>query len=215
MTSKKIAVVDYGMGNLHSVAKALQHAKPEYKIHISSDADVIRKADSVVVPGVGAIRDCMAGMRDAGVDLVIKEIAYEKPMLGICIGMQTLMQRSEENGGVDCLNLIPGDVRAFGYMIDEQGQRLKVPHMGWNNVYQREAHPIWNQIEDGSRFYFVHSYYVHCDIESHVLGSATYGTPFDAVIHKDNIIATQFHPEKSSTAGIQLLKNFLEWDGSN
>jgi len=215
MTSKNIAVVDYGMGNLHSVAKALQHAKPEYRVQISSDADVIRKADSVVVPGVGAIRDCMAGMKSAEVDQVIKEIATEKPMLGICIGMQTLMQTSEENGGVECLNLIPGDVRGFGYVTDDQGERLKVPHMGWNNVYQRERHAIWNKIEDGSRFYFVHSYFVHCDIESHVLGSTTYGTPFDAVIHKENIVATQFHPEKSSTAGIQLLKNFLEWDGSH
>lgn len=215
MTSKTIAVVDYGMGNLHSVAKALQVAKPNFKIQITSDKKQILSADSIVVPGVGAIRDCMAGMIAAEVDQVIKEVASKKPVLGICIGMQTLMQKSEENGGIDCLGLIQGDVKGFGYLSDANGDRLKVPHMGWNNVFQREEHPIWRDIEDGSRFYFVHSYYVECQHDSQVLGSTIYGIPFDAVIHRDNIIATQFHPEKSSNAGIQLLKNFLEWDGSN
>lgn len=215
MTSKTIAVVDYGMGNLHSVAKALQHARPDFNIQITSDKQKILSADSIIVPGVGAIRDCMAGMIEAEVDQVIKDVSKSKPLLGICIGMQTMMQKSEENGGVDCLGLIDGDVRGFGYLTNSDGNRLKVPHMGWNNVYQREDHPIWKNIEDGSRFYFVHSYHVHCQNDAHVLGTTDYGIPFDAVIHRDNIVATQFHPEKSSIAGIQLLKNFLEWDGSN
>lgn len=214
MTHKTIAVIDYGMGNLHSVAKALQHVGPKHRVIISSDPQQIEAADSVVLPGVGAIRDCMAGLYDTGLAEVVKRVAPNKPFLGICIGMQTLMNQSEENGGVPCLGIVDGDVQGFGFLTDDDGVRLKVPHMGWNNVYQREDHPIWQKIDDGSRFYFVHSYFVKSRNEASVIGSATYGFPFDAVIQQGNLVATQFHPEKSAASGLQLLQNFLEWDGT-
>lgn len=214
MTHKTIAVIDYGMGNLHSVAKALQHVGPKHRVIISSDPKAIEGADSVVLPGVGAIRDCMAGLNDTGLAEVVKNVASNKPFLGICIGMQTLMNQSEENGGVPCLGIVDGDVQGFGFVTDDAGERLKVPHMGWNNVFQREDHPIWQKIEDGSRFYFVHSYFVKAKNEASVIGSTTYGFPFDAVIQRSNIVATQFHPEKSAASGLQLLDNFLAWDGT-
>ncbi|AJQ92258.1 imidazole glycerol phosphate synthase subunit HisH [Gynuella sunshinyii] len=214
MTSKSVAVIDYGMGNLHSAAKALQHVSPETKVVVTSDARTILSCDHVIVPGVGAIRDCVGEILRLELGQVIAEAMKNKPVLGICIGMQTFMDHSDENGGVDCLGFFAGQVHHFGEIFDENGQALKVPHMGWNNVFQREPHPLWNNIADGSRFYFVHSYYVECDDENEVAGTCNYGLPFDAVIFRDNIAATQFHPEKSSTAGLQLLSNFLAWDGT-
>ena len=215
MTVKKIAVIDYGMGNLHSVAKALQYVGPKHRVIITSDPAQIEAADSVVLPGVGAFRDCMAGLHDTGLDDVVKSASQSKPFLGICIGMQTLMNRSDENGGVPCLGILDGDVQSFGFITDDNGLRLKVPHMGWNNVFQRDDHPIWTGIEDGSRFYFVHSYFVQSRVEANVIGSTSYGFPFDSVLQQGNIVATQFHPEKSAAAGLQLLENFLAWDGSH
>ena len=213
--SGTVAVIDYGMGNLHSVASALEHVGAD-RVVVSHDADKIRKADRVVFPGVGAIRDCMAEIRRLRCDELLQTALIEqhKPVLAICVGMQALMQRSEENNGVECLGLIDGDVRYFGDGLkDGEGRRLKVPHMGWNEVRQRRSHPLWQGIEDGTRFYFVHSYYVHADDRDLVTGAVEYGVSADAALARDNLFAVQFHPEKSAESGLQLLRNFIEWDG--
>jgi glutamine amidotransferase len=210
-----VAVIDYGMGNLHSVASALAHAGAD-RVLVSHDADVIRSADRVVFPGVGAIRDCMAEIRRLRCDRLLADALADRhrPVLAICVGMQALLSRSEENGGVPCLDIIPGQVRYFGNpLVDGDGQRLKVPHMGWNQVQQRGDHPLWQGIPELTRFYFVHSYY--CDVVDRALvaGSVQYGVGFDAALARDNLFAVQFHPEKSHTAGLRLLRNFLEWNG--
>lgn len=210
-----VAVIDYGMGNLHSVASALTHAGAEQVI-VTHDAAQIREADRVVFPGVGAMRDCMHEIRRLGCDQLLADALVEqhKPVLAICVGMQALMTHSEENGGVNCLGLVPGDVRFFGTpLADEHGERLKVPHMGWNQVRQARDHPLWQGIDDGTRFYFVHSYYVDAQDRDLVVGELDYGVRADAALARDNLFATQFHPEKSHTAGLQLLKNFLSWNG--
>jgi glutamine amidotransferase len=211
-----VAVIDYGMGNLHSVAKALEHVQPGVEVRVTSDRQRIESADRVILPGVGAIRDCMAEIRRLQLDQVVAQvIAAGQPMLGICVGMQGLVNHSEENGGVDCLGLLPGRVRFFGEDLrgaDES--RLKVPHMGWNEVHQK-PHPMWRGIPQDSRFYFVHSYYVQEDDPALVAGSCRYGVEFTAALCRDNVFAVQFHPEKSHTAGLQLLQNFLNWDGSS
>jgi glutamine amidotransferase len=212
--SGTVAVIDYGMGNLHSVASALQPAGAE-RVQVTHDADLIGEADRVVFPGVGAIRDCMAEIRRLKCDELLRSAleAQHKPVLAICVGMQALMDSSEENGGVDCLGMIPGEVRHFGKALhDADGTRLKVPHMGWNTVSQVGSHPLWSGIADGTRFYFVHSYYVHAQDRSLVAGSVDYGVSADAALARDNLFAVQFHPEKSHTAGLQLLRNFLEWN---
>ena len=214
--SGTVAVIDYGMGNLHSVESALQHVGAE-RVLVTHDANLIRQADRVVFPGVGAIHDCMAEIRRLHCDQLLDTALREqhKPVLAICVGMQALMQRSEENDGVDCLGLIEGDVRHFGApLIDAGGQRLKVPHMGWNEVHQSRPHALWNAIPDGERFYFVHSYYVHARNRDLVAGSVEYGVSADAALARDNLFAVQFHPEKSHRAGLQLLRNFLDWNGT-
>jgi len=210
-----VAVIDYGMGNLHSVASALRAAGPEVDVRVTSDAQTILDADRVVLPGVGAIRDCMAEIRRLGVDRVVGEVvASGKPLLAICVGMQALMDRSEENGGVDCLGVLPGQVKFFGNPLrDEDGNRLKVPHMGWNQVQQTLDHPLWANIAPDSRFYFVHSYYVACDQPQLVAATARYGVTLHAALARGNVFAAQFHPEKSSAAGITLYRNFLQWNG--
>lgn len=217
MTSKVCAVIDYGMGNLHSAAKALEHVSQNTKVVVTSDPDLIAKADHVVLPGVGAMRDCMAEIKRLGVDQVVAEVAKSKPLLGICVGMQALLDHSEENGGVDCLGHFPGNVKFFGdNLIETQGtqagEKLKVPHMGWN-VVEQVAHPLWNNIDDLARFYFVHSYYVEAANAAQVKGRGHYGKDFVAAIGQDNVFAVQFHPEKSHKSGLQLLQNFLAWDG--
>ncbi|MCD8522678.1 MAG: imidazole glycerol phosphate synthase subunit HisH [Saccharospirillaceae bacterium] len=212
MSSKLCAVIDYGMGNLHSAHGALQTVAPDTRVVVTSDADVIRKADHVVLPGVGAIRDCMAEIRRQGIDQVVAEVRKTKPLLGICVGLQAMMERSEENGGVDCMGLFPGAVTFFGSDLEENGEKLKVPHMGWNRVEQ-VAHPLWAGIADNSRFYFVHSYYVQATHAAQVKGRGHYGVDFAAAMGEDNVFAVQFHPEKSHNAGLALLKNFLAWDG--
>ena len=210
-----VAVIDYGMGNLHSVASALEHVGAE-QVLVTHDAELIRQADRVVFPGVGAMRDCMAEIRRLKCDQLLADALLEqqKPVLAICVGMQALMTRSEENAGVDCLDLIPGNVRYFGSSLNSaEGERLKVPHMGWNEVHQTRDHPLWQGIEDRTRFYFVHSYYVDAVDRELVAGALDYGVTADAALARDNLFAVQFHPEKSHTAGLQLLKNFLEWNG--
>jgi len=207
-----IAVIDYGMGNLHSVAKALEHVCPSAKISVTADPAVVEDADRVVFPGVGAIRDCMGEIQRLNVGDVVGRAMKTKPVLAICIGMQALMQRSEENGGVDCLGLLPGQVRFFGDdLIDPQGAKLKVPHMGWNKVHQTIDHPLWQGVEQDSRFYFVHSYHVESLNNPNVSGTCGYGFEFAAALSHKNLFAVQFHPEKSADAGLQLLRNFCQW----
>ena len=218
MNSKICAVIDYGMGNLHSASKALEFVSDhKTQVLVTSDPDLIAKADHVVLPGVGAMRDCMGEIKRLGVDQVVAEVAKTKPLLGICVGMQAMMNHSEENSGVDCLSMFDGEVKFFGdNLIETQGtqagEKLKVPHMGWNQVEQ-VAHPMWNGIENNSRFYFVHSYYVDAKNKNQIKGHGHYGKDFAAAIGQDNIFAVQFHPEKSHKAGLQLLKNFLDWNG--
>jgi glutamine amidotransferase len=206
MSKGRIGVIDYGMGNLHSAAKALEHVSDGAEVIVSSDPDVIRKTDRVFLPGVGAIRDCMAEIRRLGFDELVHETAKTKPLLAICIGIQALMTHSEENNGVDCLDLFSGNVKFFGNDLrDEKGEKLKVPHMGWSCVKQTAAHPLWQGIPDMSRFYFVHSYYVAPDNTDELAGSCDYGVPFAAALARENVFAVQFHPEKSQNAGLQLL----------
>ena len=215
MSQSTVAVIDYGMGNLHSAAKALEHVAPDAKVVVSADADKILACDRVVFPGVGAIRDCVGEIRVLGLDQVVQEAARTKPLLGICVGMQSMMTHSEENNGVECLNLFPGEVKFFGDELkDSNGEKLKVPHMGWNQVQQVKAHPLWNGIADMSRFYFVHSYYAEPAADGSVYGSANYGKKLAAAVGRDNVFAVQFHPEKSHEAGLQLLKNFAHWSGN-
>ena len=201
----RIALLDYGMGNLHSAAKALEHVGAT--VDVTNDPLLIAKADKIVFPGVGAMRDCMAGMRDAGVDVAVKNAVFNKPVLAICVGMQALMQHSVENGGVDCLGIFEGSVERFP---DVAG--LKVPHMGWNQVQQQDpSHPLWQGIAQDSRFYFVHSFYVAPQDLALAAATCDYGSRFVCSLSKENLFAVQFHPEKSHTAGLQLLKNFVEW----
>lgn len=209
-----VAVIDYGMGNLHSIAKALQHAEPDVKVLVTSDAETILRADRVVFPGVGAIRDCMQALNESGLAEVIQNVANTKPLLGICLGMQALLSDSEENGGTPCLNIISGHVRRFSEPLhDGDGKLLKIPHMGWNQVHQAQAHPLWESIAQDSRFYFVHSYYAEPNNAPGVAATSQYPEPFACALVQKNVFAVQFHPEKSQSAGLQLLKNFLHWDG--
>jgi len=214
-----IAVIDYGMGNLHSVAKALEHAAnnadiKNVKISVCSDAKIIKSADKILLPGVGAMRDCMGEMQRLELIELIKETSLNKPFLGICIGMQALMTKSQENNGVDCLNIIPGTVEHFSQEMNETHERLKIPHMGWNQVNQQINHFMWQNIKQDHRFYFVHSYYVQPDKPDPIAASTVYGKPFTVALSQDNVFAVQFHPEKSASAGLQFFSNFIQWDGS-
>lgn len=212
--NKVVAIIDYGMGNLHSAAKAIDAVADGEKVIVTSNQQEILSADRVVLPGVGAIRDCMGEIRRLKLDEVVADIEKQgKPLLGICIGMQALMDKSEENDGVECLSRIKGQVKGFPIPHNcTTSGRLKVPHMGWSRVQQQDhTHPLWRDIPDGSRFYFVHSYYVQPDIESVIAGSTEYGLPFAAAVHQATTFAVQFHPEKSHNMGLQLLQNFLQW----
>ncbi|QKT03188.1 imidazole glycerol phosphate synthase subunit HisH [Ectothiorhodospiraceae bacterium 2226] len=211
-----VAVIDYGMGNLHSVAKALEHAGVDgVQVAVTDDPRIIRSAERVVLPGVGAMRDCMAELQARGLTDVVREVAADRPFLGVCVGMQALMQRSAENNGVECLGVLPGAVEYFGdALVDPvSGERLKVPHMGWNEVQQTMAHPLWKGIPPGARFYFVHSYFVQPAGPELVAGSAHHGFPFAAALARGNLFAVQFHPEKSQHVGLRLYANFLSWNG--
>jgi len=210
--TETVAVLDYGMGNLHSVAKALEKVADGQRILVTSDPAQVVSADRVVFPGVGAIRDCMRELTERGLDQAVREVAQRgTPLLGICVGMQALMSHSEENNGIECLGIFPGKVIHFGERKSEFGDRLKVPHMGWNQLMQRQAHPIWAGIPDFGRFYFVHSYHVTDVPESQVAGGCLYGLEFPAAVCRGNVFAVQFHPEKSAPHGLTLLENFLRW----
>lgn len=210
-----LAIIDYGMGNLHSIAKAVEHVARDTRIHISADPATILAADRVIFPGVGAIRHCMQELQRTGMDAVIREVAGSRPLLGVCLGMQALMEHSEENGGTDCLGLIPGRVTRFATDMPDPltGASLKVPHMGWNAVHHNE-HPMWHGIGQDERFYFVHSYYVTPARAQDRAGVCRYGIDFTSAVAHANLFAVQFHPEKSQHAGLQLLGNFLQWDGN-
>ena len=207
-----IAVIDYGMGNLRSVSKALEHVAPDADVHVTSDPELVRQAERVVFPGQGAMPDCMRELDARGLRPAVLEAARSKPFLGICIGLQMLFERSEE-GGTAGLGVFPGLVKRFPpqTMKDAQGGKLKVPHMGWNEVMQAEPHALWQGITDANRYYFVHSYYVEAGRPELVAGYSIYGFPFTCAVAQDNIFAVQFHPEKSQTAGLALLANFVTW----
>jgi glutamine amidotransferase len=208
-----VVVVDYGMGNLRSVAKAIEHVAPQADVRVSSNAAEIAAADRVVVPGQGAMPDCMRELSARGLRQAVVRAAAEKPFLGICVGLQMLFGHAEE-GDVMGLEILPGRVPRFppAAMVAPDGTRLKVPHMGWNQVQQAEAHPLWDGIDDGARFYFVHSYYVEPESPEVIAGSTHYGIPFTSAVARANIFAVQFHPEKSAQAGLRLLGNFMRWN---
>ena len=216
MSKLDIAVIDYGMGNLRSVDKAMEYVSPNATVKVTSDPDEILSAGRVVFPGQGAARDCMREIDARGLREVIQEAARSKPFLGICMGLQVLFEHSME-GDTPCLGIFKGEVVRFPReaMHDEQGEKLKVPHMGWNNVYQAMAHPLWAGIEDGSRFYYVHSYFVQPATPENVAGFSHYPFPFTSAVASGNIFAVQFHPEKSAQAGLTLLGNFINWDPFN
>ncbi len=213
-----IAIIDYGMGNLYSVTKAVEHVS-ESKDHIivTSEADKIAASDKVIFPGQGAAKDCMSALQECDLQSAIIDAASQKPFLGICMGMQVLMQMSEENDGIDCLGIYKGSVKYFGnhLTIGSGDNSYKVPHMGWNCIEQQQNHPLWGGISESSYFYFVHSYFVAPENDNLVAGTTNYGPTFTSVIAQDNVFAMQCHPEKSAQAGLQLLKNFIHWDGSN
>ncbi len=210
-----IAVIDYGMGNLRSVAKALEFVAPDAQVVVTHQAEKIRAADRVLFPGVGALGDCMAELERLGLPDLLREAAAAKPFMGICLGMQALLDRSEESGGTSGLGVIAGEVVRFDTDLSKrsQGEHLKIPHMGWNQVHQLGDHPLWHGIEQDSRFYFVHSYYVKPADPACRMGVTCYGDEFTSVISAGNVFAAQFHPEKSQQAGLVLLRNFVSWDG--
>jgi glutamine amidotransferase len=210
-----IAIIDYGMGNLHSIAKATEHVAGKMRVRVTSNHADILDAGRVVFPGVGAMRDCMAELQRTGLDQVVLEVARSKPLLGVCLGMQALLTHSEENDGTSCLGLLPGEVVRFAPAMEENGERLKIPHMGWNRVDQSCAHPMWKDIPDGSRFYFVHSYHAAPQRRGDVAATTPYGIEFASVVAHDNVFAVQFHPEKSQHVGLQLLANFVAWNGGS
>ena len=206
-----IAVIDYGMGNLHSVSTRLMQAAPNLKITVTSDPAVVAAAARVVFPGQGAMPDCMRELDVHGLRQAVLEAAYTKPFLGICIGLQMMFASSEE-GNVGCLDILSGQVRRFaGSMTTASGERVKVPHMGWNRVRQVAAHPLWQGVTDHAHFYFVHSYYVETADSSMIAGTSDYPLPFTCAIARDNVFAMQFHPEKSGADGLQVLNNFVRW----
>jgi imidazole glycerol-phosphate synthase subunit HisH len=229
--AETIGIIDYGMGNLHSLGKALERVASSQRIVISYDADELRACDKLVLPGVGGVKACMDELRRLEINDMVREQAAKVPLLGICLGMQVLHEWSDENGGVPALGVIPGKVVRFpdpaaaapgasaGALVSSSvtpagtTERLKVPHMGWNRVKQTAKHPMWEKVPDESWFYFVHSYHSAPRYKKHVLGTADYGHPFAAAVAKDNVVAFQFHPEKSQAAGMTLLANFVAWDG--
>ena len=209
-----VAVVDYGMGNLKSVSQAVIKAAEGsgVEVVVTQKAEDVLAAERIVLPGQGAIRDCMRELRDSGMLEAVLDAAARKPMLGVCVGMQMLLDRSEEQSTAG-LGLIPGEVRRFRLegRLQADGSRFKVPQMGWNRVRQNAAHPLWAGIPDDSWFYFVHSFFAAPANAAHSAGTTEYGERFTSAVARDNIFATQFHPEKSADLGLQLYRNFLHW----
>ena len=211
MQKVDIAVVDYGMGNLRSVSKAVEHVASGKSVVVTSDPKVIQSAERVVFPGQGAMPDCMRELDARNLREAIIDAAKNKPFLGICIGMQLLFDHSEE-GDTAGLALFKGNVKRFAEkLVDKKGEKLKVPHMGWNQVFQTASHPLWAGITDATRFYHVHSFYAAPSDNSVSAGETEYPNRFTSAIARDNIFATQFHVEKSAAAGLQLLSNFVYW----
>jgi glutamine amidotransferase len=212
VTMNKIVVVDYGVGNLRSVGQALRKVAPEAKVMISGLAEDILAADRIVLPGQGAMRDCMEHLEMSGLKQILLEVAKNKPLFGVCVGEQMLFDWSEE-GDTPGLGLLPGKIVKFRLdsQLQQDGSRFKVPQMGWNRVRQAAPHALWQGIADQSYFYFVHSYYAVPENASDTAGETDYGVAFCSAVARDNIFATQFHPEKSANAGLQLYKNFVSW----
>jgi imidazole glycerol-phosphate synthase subunit HisH len=210
---KKIAIVDYGMGNLRSVQQALIKAAPEADVAIVDRPEGIRAAERVVLPGQGAMPDCMRSLRESGLQESVLEASRTKPLMGVCVGEQMLFDWSAE-GDTDGLGLMPGKVVRFSLegRLQDDGSRFKVPQMGWNRVRQSQPHPLWEGVPDGSFFYFVHSYYVAPDNRAHIAGETDYGVAFASAVARDNLFATQFHPEKSAEAGLRVYRNFVHWN---
>lgn len=206
-----IAIVDYGMGNLRSVARAIEHVAPEAKVQITGSAADIAAADRVVFPGQGAMRDCMRHLDESGLRESVLLAARTKPLMGVCVGEQMLFDRSEE-GPTDGLGIFPGEVRRFAGPAFEGEDRLKVPQMGWNRVRQTQAHPLWAGVPDNAYFYFVHSYYAVPAEAGLTAGETDHGLAFTCAVARDNIFATQFHPEKSAALGLQIYRNFVHWN---
>jgi len=213
---EKVAIVDYGMSNLHSVFSALTKvSKGKFDIQISKDPSVIDNCDRVVFPGQGAAADCMRQINQFGLADSIQKAASEKPFLGICMGMQVLLEHSQENNGTECLGLLKGSVKAFSKAFQMEGiSAHKIPHMGWNTINQKLDHPIWAGIEQDSYFYFVHSYFVSLADSKQEAGMTEYGIEFSSVLADGKVFAMQCHPEKSADNGLQLLTNFLNWNGN-
>ena len=209
-----IAVIDYGMGNLRSVAKALRHVAPSADIVVTSRPSEVRDAERVVLPGQAAMPDCIRCIDESGLREVVLEVVRDRPFLGICLGLQMLLDESEE-GPTRCLGVLPGRVERFRdeAMSLPDGDRLKVPHMGWSRVDPARAHPLWHGIDAGERFYFAHSFRPVPSDEDSIAATTDYPGPFTCAVARANIFATQFHPEKSHRAGLQLLANFVAWDG--
>jgi glutamine amidotransferase len=211
---QKIVVIDYGMSNLHSVCSALtQAAAGQAEVVISQDSTEIASADRVVFPGQGAAADCMQALNNLKLAGVVRKAASEKPFLGICMGMQVLLQQSEENDGTACLGLYEGAVKSFRRHVASE-ETIKVPHMGWNTIQQKQAHPLWSGIPQDSYFYFVHSYFVQPAQTECAIGRTNYGLEFASVIASGNVFAMQCHPEKSAANGLRLLANFIQWRGA-
>jgi glutamine amidotransferase len=211
---RTVAVVDYGMGNLRSVSQAVAHvaAGSDVQVVVTSRPDDVYAAERVVLPGQGAMRDCMRELRESGMVDAVLDAAARKPLMGVCVGMQMLLDHSEEQDTAG-LGLIPGRVVRFRLdgMVQPDGSRHKVPHMGWNGVVQARPHPLWAGVPDGAAFYFVHSYCAHPSDPRHSTGETEYGVRFTSAVARDNIFATQFHPEKSAAHGLALYRNFLSW----
>lgn len=211
MTS--VAVIDYGMGNLRSVCKAIEHVAPGADVRLANTPVDVSRADRVVFPGQGAIAGCIDALDRSGMRAALLDSMHVKPFLGICLGLEALYKSSEEGGGTPCLDVLPGAVRRFDASATGPSHDLKIPHMGWNQVHQERAHPLWRGIAQDTRFYFVHSYYAETTDRAFVAGATDYGVRFTSAAARENIFAVQFHPEKSQRAGLQLLANFVGWDG--
>jgi glutamine amidotransferase len=213
--NRTVAVVDYGMGNLRSVSQAVMHVARDsgVEVIVTSRPDEVYAAERIVLPGQGAMPDCMRELRDSGLQDAVLDAAARKPMMGVCVGMQMLLTRSEE-GPTDGLGLVAGEVLRFRLegRLQPDGSRYKVPQMGWNRVVQARPHPIWAGVPDGAYFYFVHSFYARPSDPVHSVGESEYGGRFTCALARDNIFATQFHPEKSAEHGLALYRNFLHWN---